>query len=142
MPLPVPCRLVVSCLAAGSGLAQASAETFFFRTPSNNIHCAYDDYDGRAEVRCDIQSFKPGATPRPADCDLEWGDSFAIGEDDRIGVMLCHGDTVIMPDAEVLPYGSSWSEGGLSCLSETSGLTCRNAMGHGFSLSRAKQRVF
>jgi hypothetical protein len=42
----------------------------------------------------------------------------------------------------VLPYGQSWQRAGLTCLSEQSGVSCRNARGHGFTLSRAAQRVF
>jgi len=117
-------------------------EDFYFKSPSGNINCGYFDYGGRPYVRCDIGQFKPSGTPPPADCDLDWGDSFGIGAGDMIGDMLCHGDTVISPEARTLPYGSAWSEGGITCSSAKTGLTCENDLGHGFFLSRAKQRVF
>lgn len=120
----------------------ARAEDAYFRTPSKNIHCAYDDYDGTPYVRCDISNFTPTAAKRPADCDLEWGDSFAIGANDREGYTLCHGDTVISTEARTLDYGHNFKRGGITCASETSGLTCKNGKGHGFFISKAKQRVF
>lgn len=36
----------------------------------------------------------------------------------------------------VLPYGSIWSRGAFSCQSQTNGITCENATGNGFFLSR------
>ena len=139
-----PLIAALACAAAAmlAGSPPASAEEFYFKTPSGNINCGYFDFDGAPYVRCDIGSFTPTGTPPPADCDLDWGDSFAIGAGDLIGDMLCHGDTVISPDARALPYGSAWSEGGITCSSAKTGLTCVNDLGHGFFLSRAKQRVF
>jgi hypothetical protein len=42
----------------------------------------------------------------------------------------------------VLAYGEVWQRGGFTCRSEQTGLTCFNAMQHGFSLSRAELTVF
>ena len=55
---------------------------------------------------------------------------------------VCHGDTVRDPALPVLAYGEVWQRGGFTCRSEQSGLTCFNAMQHGFSLARAEQKVF
>jgi len=41
-----------------------------------------------------------------------------------------------------LAYGRSWSRLGISCSSRFHGLTCRNRSGHGFFLSRERQRIF
>lgn len=122
--------------------APALAEEAYFKTPSGNIHCAYFDYDDPPEVRCDIQSFTPTMGKRPADCDLDWGDAFAVTSESKRGTMVCHGDTVISDQARTLAYGKTWKGDGIACSSETSGLTCKNAKGHGFSLSKAKQKVF
>jgi hypothetical protein len=122
--------------------ASASAEEVYFRTPSKNIHCGYMDFDGRPSVRCDISAFTPTIGERPTDCNLDWGGAFAVAEGDPQGMMLCHGDTVISPDASTLPYGESFARGGITCTSATSGLTCENSDGHGFFLSKAKQRVY
>ncbi|MFO0992491.1 MAG: DUF6636 domain-containing protein [Hyphomicrobiales bacterium] len=127
--------LLVAC-----GSAHASGEFIYFKTPSGNIQCSWYDIDG-PEVRCDIRNFT-SSLQRPADCDLDWGYAFAVGANSGKGAALCAGDTVASPEAEILEYGRTFSQGGLSCVSETKGLTCKNGKGHGFSLSRAKQRVF
>jgi hypothetical protein len=41
----------------------------------------------------------------------------------------------------VQAYGEVWQRGRFTCRSEQSGMTCFNAMQHGFSLSRAEQTV-
>jgi hypothetical protein len=79
--------------------------------------------------------------PRPADCELDWGEAFEMTAKGSAG-RICHGDTVADPQLPVLAYGEIWQRGGFTCRSEQTGLTCFNAMQHGFSLSRAAQRVF
>jgi hypothetical protein len=45
--------------------------------------------------------------------------------------------------ARVLKYGHSRRFGRYTCKSRRSGLTCKNRLnGHGFTLSRARQKVF
>jgi len=128
-------------LFAGAGIAQAANEFIYFKTPSGNIHCAWYDLDQAPEVRCDIRNFT-ASFKRSADCELDWGFAFAVGAKSGKGAVLCAGDTVISPEAKVLAYGKTFSEGGISCVSGTKGLTCKNRKGHGFSLSRTKQRIF
>jgi hypothetical protein len=41
-----------------------------------------------------------------------------------------------------LGYGRRYTWRGITCVSATTGLTCRNASGHGFFLSRRRQRIF
>jgi len=122
--------------------APAMAEEAYFKTPSGNIFCGYDDYSGAPYVRCDIRNYTPTTGKTPADCDLEWGDSFEVGANSKRGGLVCHGDTIINPDARTLGYGKAFSRGGITCLSEQRGLTCKNKRGHGFFLSRAKQQIF
>jgi hypothetical protein len=46
-------------------------------------------------------------------------------------------------EVPVLPYGATVrSRTGMTCTSRRVGLTCRNARGHGFFLSRRSQRIF
>jgi hypothetical protein len=45
-------------------------------------------------------------------------------------------------DVPTLGYGHTWKQGPLSCITRSSGLTCQNRDGHGFELSRERQRVF
>ncbi|MEO6299693.1 MAG: DUF6636 domain-containing protein [Paracoccaceae bacterium] len=120
----------------------AFADDFiYFHSPTGNINCALmsGDYAG---VRCDMKSFTPNFRNPPADCDLDWGDSFGIGPNERRGSLLCHGDTVIDPGSMELGYGASATLGEFTCTSEKSGMTCTNARGHGFAISKAKQKLF
>ncbi len=134
--------LLTMTLALVAGSSAAMAEEFYFKTPSDNIYCGYDDNDGKAYVRCDIKSYTPTTRKRPADCELDWGYAFAIGALDKRGSILCAGDTVINPQAEALSYGTSWKRKSITCGIEETGVTCANRKGRGFFLSRAEQRVF
>lgn len=117
-----------------------------FRMPSNQIHCMFVAAEGRAEpngIACDInQSFvrKP-IRPRPADCEYDWGQRFELGNDTDAG-LECASDWVGSDDSPVLPYGQTIRKGKIACTSEEAGLTCKNAAGHGFFLSRRAQTVF
>ena len=112
-----------------------------FHSPSGNINCALmsGDYAG---VRCDMQELTQSFPKRPADCDLDWGDAFEVGRTDRQGQVVCHGDTVINPESMELGYGASATLGDFTCTSEKTGMTCTNAQGHGFTLSKAHQTLF
>jgi uncharacterized protein DUF6636 len=111
-----------------------------FQTPSKNIACQYFDIDGQNALRCDISQMN-ARPPRPADCELDWGEAFEMTAKGS-AEPICHGDTVFDPQLPVLAYGEVWQRGGFTCRSEPTGLTCFNAMQHGFSLSRATQKVF
>lgn len=118
----------------------------FFRTPSGNIHClAYDAEAGNGEsgVACEIQQITKRTlnVKRPADCDLEWGNRVEVGQRGRAG-MSCYGDTLATPDSRVLGYGRSLTLGAISCGSSEAGLSCTNGSGHGFFLSKSRQRLF
>lgn len=132
-------------LAVIAGLVLASpafADDFIgFQSPTGNIHCAMYIYDGSAEARCDLREYTPSFTRPPAGCDLDWGMSFAVGARGK-GVLACVGDTVQDPANAVLPYGEAVSLGGISCVSSRAGVTCTNGEGHGFSVAKAKQRLF
>jgi hypothetical protein len=129
--------VVATWLLAGT----AWADETYFRTPSGNIHCAFMEFDGEAFIRCDIRDYT-ASFRKPADCDLDYGGAFEISPKAKRGAVLCAGDTVMNPEAGELGYGEGFEQGGLSCQSETSGITCSNESGHGFFVSRAKQKVF
>ncbi len=135
------CAAIILSTLATSATAM---ELRSFRTPSDNIHCLFiADDDGRSSVECELRKrngVKP-VLPKPADCDLDWGNRFALDAEGRAG-MVCHGDTLISPDAPVLGYGKQADWNGIACASAESGLTCRNRKGSGFTLSRAKQSLF
>jgi len=113
-----------------------------FRAPSGNIHCMYFSGDGQAALRCDIQQISGRPPARPRDCDLEYGKAFEVMANAQRAARICHGDTVADPNLRVLAYGQAWARGGFTCTSAETGITCRNARGAGFELSRANQRVF
>ena len=116
-------------------------EFIYFHTPSDNIHCVL--MSGQFEgVRCDMLDLTKSFPTRPADCDLDWGDAFEVGPNDRKGHVVCHGDTVINPDSMELGYGASATLGDFTCTSEKTGMTCTNARGHGFAIAKARQKLF
>lgn len=121
--------------------APARADDYIsFHSPSGNIHCAIITGEW-SEARCDIFQSTPSYRNRPADCDLEWGRTFGVGPQGG-GYLACVGDTVADPNGFVLDYGKSISLGAYLCVSEKTGMTCTNGQGHGFTVSKAKQRVF
>ena len=118
-----------------------------FRSPSNNIHCQFHGNhegsdDAAAAIRCDIMQISNRAPSRPRDCELDWGQAFEISRKAAAGARICHGDTVMDDRLPALPYGKTWQRHGLTCTSKQGGVTCVNAKGHGFDLSRGAQRVF
>lgn len=128
--------LLVACMAFA---APATATALpGFRTPSNNIHCA--GYGG--EVRCDIRATTNGRPKRPKSCHYDWGTAYGIKRGWTRGRRFCVSDTVYDPAHRTLRYGTSWTYAGVRCTSASSGLTCRNAGGHGFFLSKGSQRLF
>lgn len=117
----------------------ASAQATGFQSPSGNLHCFLDE-DFGPYARCDITHVE--RTPHtPAYCDLDYGQAFGVDERSR-GEALCVGDTVKDDRNPVLNYGSSISQGGITCRSQEAGMSCENERGHGFTLSRKTQRVY
>lgn len=54
----------------------------------------------------------------------------------------CHGDAFWWTENQfVLPYGFSVQNSEFNCTSEKSGMTCRNRLGHGFTMARAQYRI-
>jgi hypothetical protein len=119
----------------------ASASLVGFQTPSHKIACVYSHFSGdRPALRCDVADVAAPAR-RPQSCDLDYGSAFGLGATGK-AKRLCAGDTVLDPKAKVLAYGRSRTLGPFTCTSRTSGLRCATHAGHGFELSRAKQRLF
>lgn len=143
-------RIWIECCITASVPAAApepAAKLVGFRTPSGNVHCAVDftvedQGPGIPVLRCDIRQISNRPPPRPRDCDLEWGQAFELRPDAAPATRLCYGDTVANEALPVLPYGRTWASHGYTCKSEQNGVTCVNAKGKGFELSRGLQRVF
>lgn len=127
----------IAVLASGA----ARADVIEFRSPTGNINCImYSDPSG-ASVRCDLLELTQSYTKKPAGCDFDWGRSFAV-EDKGKGYLACVSDAVGGAGVAVLRYGQAVSLGGISCVSAETGMTCTNAKGHGFSVAKAKQKLF
>ena len=106
-----------------------------FQTPSGNILCQ----SFASSLLCVIHS---GLAPEPSAkfCPVDWIGLFVqVG---RFAGPACSGDPGIQTGpATVVPYGSDWSRLGVTCRSETVGLTCRDTDRNGFSLARAGWRL-
>jgi hypothetical protein len=92
-------------------------------------------------VRCDLAGVDH-PKPRPESCNLEYGDSFALADHGR-GFRVCHGDTARDPKALVLDYGEKKRIGPFTCkVRRTRGMRCTSRRGHGFGVSRERQRLW
>jgi hypothetical protein len=136
-------RLMIAlCLLAGAMLPNAAmADDYLaFHSPSGNIQCAImtGDY---AQARCDMSALSPTYRQAPANCEFDWGSSFAVDAGGS-GYLACVSDSVADPGGVELGYGKSISLGPFTCTSEKSGMECSNLGGHGFKLSKAKQKLF
>ena len=124
------------------GADAAAQDTFItFQTPSHTIGCGYSRAGGEGPfLRCDLAavSHRP---KRPRSCELDYGLAFGLGEAGP-GRRLCVGDTVRDPAAKVLAYGHTRRLGPFTCIARTTGLRCTTGTGHGFELSRERQRLF
>ncbi len=102
-----------------------------FQSPSGNIACQMT----QKFVRCDIaeRSWNPPAAP--SDCPVDFGQGIQLPASGTAS-FVCAGDTVLNPDAQELPYGSSSQVGAIRCDSNDSGIECENGGGGKFSLSR------
>jgi hypothetical protein len=132
--------LTTGFAAAGPAAAQPADG---FRTPSGNIVCmASGPMAGQpAEVRCDILQMSNRPPPRPRSCQEDWGDAFVLNTTGP-GRRICHGDTVNDPSLPVLGYRRSWTRYGITCVVQTSGVSCTNRSGRGISLARAGQGLY
>jgi hypothetical protein len=110
----------------------------FFTTPTRNISCLLDG----ESARCEIASHTWTAPAKPADCQLDYGNSLSVPATGA-AAFGCVGDTVQDPSAQVLAYGATLDAGSVRCLSAEVGVTCtQTSGGHGFTVSRGAYRLF
>ena len=132
--------LVVLLAAPWPALADVSPS----RTPSGNIDCTIGTGEGPPDLRCTIHERSgPPAAPQPASCQGPWGHHFTLLSRGPV-VLDCGppGPKATSPGVDVAEYGLDADWGGIACSSSASGLSCTNADGHGFFLSRARQSVY
>jgi hypothetical protein len=113
-----------------------------FKMPSGNINCMLEGPENDNGLRCDIRQTSNASPPKPASCEFAWGQSFEILSNGKAGTRICVSDSAYDPSASPLAYGSEWNQGGFVCKSAETGLTCTNAAGHGFMLSKGAQKLF
>ena len=124
-------------LLAGQGWAEAQ----YFQSPSGNIQCVINDTAG-SYVRCDLGVDQQSYTQRPKACDGDWGMSFGLTATGT-GFLNCVTDAIGAPNVPlVLQYGVRLQMQEITCESETTGMTCTNSEGGGFSVRRSEQRIF
>jgi len=107
-------------------------------SPSGKIACLLTP--GPTTARCDVQGSR-WAVATPSSCPQAYGDSAEVGP--RTSRLTCHGDTVFgAPDQVTLPYGQTARYRTIVCTSAPAGITCRNALGHGFTVSPTAYKLF
>lgn len=104
-----------------------------FQSPSGNIACGFTTTPS-ARVVCQIESF---AFISPASNCNGGGDGGAIVfESGSKPSFACLGD--LESGGPTLNYGSKITVGGLTCASQTSGVTCLGGGSHGFLLAKER----
>jgi hypothetical protein len=107
-----------------------------FSSPSKNIACWMEGVD----VRCDIAQHSWTSPPKPASCDLDYGNGLSLHA--GTAQVVCAGDTVL-GQTTILPYGEAISVGTDVCMSLAAGMRCLNLLSrHGFMLSRESYSLF
>jgi hypothetical protein len=124
-------------LAAGgaalvfAGAADAAGMESGFQTPSHNIACEADTTAaGNHVLHCVVFSASGSRGQKT------W--SMGVTGRTRIAFVMAN----IATEVPVLRYGRTWRWRGVECTSRRMGLTCRNRSGHGWFLSRSRQRIF
>jgi hypothetical protein len=142
MRLDLRMRTVLAVVVLGivlvAPLPVDAANPVQFRSPTGNIGCAYFN----SQLRCDVRDGLVPKPPRPAGCPsfTDYGQGLNLSARGTARV-VCAGDTALGAQA-VMPYDTTWHRGSISCTMRTTGLTCRNASGHGFHVARGTWRRF
>ena len=114
------------------GGSSPDLSTVRFQTPSGNIVCGYPS--SSSSFLCAIGS---GLVPEPSHdvCPVDWIGVFI--QANAYAGPACAGDPGISREpAEVLAYGKTWALDGVTCLSRSTGLTCHDESGNGFTLAK------
>lgn len=157
---------LVAVFLLNAGGAVAGGALQFFDTPSGNISCLYFGSENGASgsaVVCNIRQFAPSFNASyaasaidPIANNLDLGcvpdqlSRYGIQPNSSVGYNFCPLTDLLSPGIAsgsnvkvlALQYGTVFERDGILCQSSKQGLTCKNATGHGFFLSRASQSVF
>ena len=139
------------CAAAALAPAGAAAKRLLpgFHSPSGNIRCYYQASARSPILRCQIghavyAKRLTGYCGSPP-IGVDWG-GFELTATHK-GAITCTGGVLYEPDKERpvfvnLPYGASFRRGVFTCVTRTSGVTCRSRSGHGLFVSRESWRAW
>ena len=143
-------RLSLLTVAVSTALATVPAVAFAgagFTVPSRNTVCGIltaEQAAGRgAGLYCSSSYI-------PRKGELEGGvklnrtgkaRQITLGNDDSLPISGYNGEGEPYSKRPVLKYGKTWKRDGYTCVSRSTGLTCRRGS-HGFFLSREKRRLF
>jgi hypothetical protein len=144
------CILTAICLSlAVAGAAVAKTPLPGIRSPSGNISCLYVT-GGGSNLLCAIRSAGYSSVLQrrcmhPDGSGVDWH-GFELGIRAK-GRVLCTGGILYNPTTQrpayaTLAYGRSWRRGAFTCASRVTGVTCRNAAGHGVFVSRRSWRTW
>ena len=114
-----------------------------FRSPSGNIRCFDAGVLHCAIAEADYAKTLQNRCITGAGVDWHGFELSASGK----GVISCSGGILYNPDKETphyptLAYGKKWRQGGFTCASAVTGVTCHNRAGHGLVVSRQSWRGF
>jgi hypothetical protein len=137
-------RVAMLALAAHLPTGALAQDVFQFQSPTGNIHCVMvgGQFGETPGARCDLVELTPTYAENTG-CDGNWGDAFFVGlEGKAVPVCYSDSDSVVDRDSPILQYGETMTKGIMSCRSQKTGVTCTNGQGHGFTVSKAAQRLF
>ena len=151
MPVdPAGFDLADSPMLASSDAIDRGA-SYEFDSPSGNLHCGIYDVTPHGSgylygCRIDEKDWafpddSPGDYCHGMEIRCGWGIESMDGETPR---PLAKSDATysMHPDDWVLPYGTSIAVGPILCESTEVGVTCRDAGGHGFTISRTLNEIW
>jgi hypothetical protein len=146
--------IALAAMLAAAMLAPTAASAGgvkFFQTLDGNIGCGmvkgqkkkkhkHPRFPG--EARCDVKSHTWTAPPKPKFCDVDFGQGVAVGEK-RTASYVCAGDTVAVPEAQLLAPGATIRAGRFTCSILATSVRCTNTLnGHGFEVSAIDVALF
>jgi hypothetical protein len=97
-----------------------------------------------ATARCDIIHRVWSPPPRPSTCPkiVDFGQGLIVTASGA-GRLVCAGDTVLDPQAELLPYNAATAIGSFECVSRITGMTCADLQTHhGFTIAIQSYKTF
>lgn len=111
-------------------LLPATAHAALFKTPSGNVSCGTGPNAGGFAIVCTVFS----------EANANGQKLWAMRRRGRPRVFRSKSNAATQ--VRVLRYGQTYRGFGIRCRSRKRALRCDNRSGHGFSLSKERQRVF